>query len=169
MVHNRLAPDEPLKPSLAQYVLATNWVPYLWQWTWAMSAVAWAAYALRPTIAAFSNVWFLLFGVLTIVLAFAAGWFASIIPTWLLFGPILHDRGLANGGPFGPGDWVQVIAGKHRGRVVQVYSEWQNNTVRVDLGDSEKQRYADIFSAYELFRQSDDSQSTKHAAADDGE
>lgn len=48
-----------------------------------------------------------------VVLSFLSGWFASIIPGWFIFGPLLYSQGIANGGPFVPGDTVRIIAGKH--------------------------------------------------------
>ena len=88
-----------------------------------------------------------------VVLSFLSGWFASIIPGWFVFGPLLYSQGIANGGPFVPGDTVRIIAGKHRGTVSKVYGTGQHETVRVELGKAEREQYADFFSAYELVRE----------------
>jgi len=94
-----------------------------------------------------------------VVLSFLSGWFASIIPAWFVFGPMLYSQGIENGGPFVPGDRVRILAGKHRGTIARVYGTGQHETVRVELGEAEKEQYTDFFSAYELVREKADEQS----------
>lgn len=135
-----------------QYVLATGWLPSIWHWVWSLVAVGFTAWSINPPLDAFRELSFLWTFLLAMVLSFFAGGFAAIIPAWFVFGPILYAQGLENGGPFVPGDLVQVLAGEHRGRTGRVYRQWQNDTVRVELGETAKARYEDIFSAYELVR-----------------
>lgn len=54
------------------------------------------------------------------------------------------------------GDRVRILAGKHRGKVARVNDTGQHDTLRVELGDTEKAQYADFFSAYELVRETAD-------------
>lgn len=142
-----------MKDSSYQYLLATGWLPVCWKWAWAIVAVCMAmrmtdislgSMAAWPNVTALAKV---------VVLAFLTGWYASIVPAWFVFGPMLYHQGIENGGPFVPGDKVRIIAGKHRGRVARVYDTGQYETVRVELGETEKARYADFFAAYELVRE----------------
>ena len=43
------------------------------------------------------------------------------------------------------GDYVLVLSPKHRDKVLRVYSTWQHNSFRVDLGPEAAARYEDIF------------------------
>jgi urea transporter len=72
----------------------------------------------------------------------------------VLFVKILrHVRVRINGGPFHKGDFVQVIAGPHAGRIATVYEEWPSrNQVRVDLGESECKEAKDVFSYVQLLK-----------------
>jgi hypothetical protein len=70
-----------------------------------------------------------------------------------VLGPMYHHQSLLNGGPFVVGDTVQILNGRHRGRVGRIYSEWQQGQVRVDLGEEEKKRCRDIFSPSQLLRE----------------
>ena len=90
------------------------------------------------------------------MIAFLLGWIASVPAAWVLFGPILMAQGEQNGGPFQPGDRVRIIAGPFCGRVAQVDTHWQHETVRVDLGDEPRRKYQDIFAAYQLLREETD-------------
>jgi len=92
--------------------------------------------------------WYLL---LTIVSA-AFGFMLGIFPGVLLLGPLLHARGVANGAPFHEGDAVQIISGSHRGTITRVYSGWQGESVRVDLGVAAQRTYDDVFSPTQLLR-----------------
>lgn len=100
----------------------------------------------------FGDPWYVIMLVVATVLSLIVGFFAVIPTAWVLLGPIHMEQGIANGGPFAPGDLVQIIAGPHRNRVSRVYSTWQHETVRVDLGERAKSEYADIFAAFQLLR-----------------
>jgi hypothetical protein len=70
--------------------------------------------------------------------------------------PILAIRGDMNGGPFKPGDTVQVLTGSHRGTITTVYSAWQGNSVRVRLGQKEEEEtFKDVMCPWQLLREDD--------------
>jgi hypothetical protein len=87
-----------------------------------------------------------------IVLTVGVSFFASVFTALLLFGPILHDQELRNGGPFSEGDRVQILAGSHTDLVSEVYQRWQGNTVRVKIDNAAKREFRDIFAGYKLLR-----------------
>jgi hypothetical protein len=142
-----------MKITSYQYLLATGWLPVCWQWIWATCAVCLAVRMSKvslDSLTALENV----FPVsLVVVLSFLIGWFASVIPGWFVFGPLLYSLGIENGGPFVPGDTVRIIAGKHRDTVTRVDGKGQNDTIRVELGKTEREHYTDYFSAHELVRE----------------
>ena len=150
-----------MKITSYQYILATGWLPVCWQWIWAIAAVCMSMRITKASLDSMTN-WDNVFPVAAVVvLSFLSGWFASIIPGWFVFGPLLYSQGIENGGPFVPGDTVRIIAGKHRGTVAKVYGTGQYETVRVELGKVEREQYSDFFSAYELVRE----KATEHNAA----
>ena len=57
-----------------------------------------------------------------------------------------------NGGPFRVGDKVILLAGKHRGLLTYVYSLWQGDSIRVELGSSAKEDYSDVVGQHQLLR-----------------
>ncbi len=147
-----------MKITLFQYVLATNWLPVCWQWAWAIGAVCTTTWMTKPSLTLWTTPNFVLLFAAIVPLSFLSGWFASIIPALFVFGPLAYYQGIDNGGPFVPGDKVQIIAGKHRGKIARVYGTGQHDTVRVDLGETERTQYTDFFSAYELIRETADKQ-----------
>ena len=150
-----------MKTPSYQYILATGWLPVCWQWIWAISAVCMTMKITKASLDSMTE-WDHLFPVAAVVvLSFLSGWFASVIPGWFVFGPLLYTQGIENGGPFVPGDTVRIIAGKHRGTVSRVYGTGQHETVRVELGKDAKEQYADFFSAYELVREKGDEQNAE--------
>ena len=80
-----------------------------------------------------------------LALSLLLGFFVAIVLARLVLGPICCACELENGGPFNVGDVVQVLAGPHKGRIARVYSTWQGNTLRVELGLQEKEGFRDIF------------------------
>ena len=83
---------------------------------------------------------------------FVLGRYAAIPLIWLLLGPVYHWRGGLNGAPFKVGDEVEILVGKNRGRVVKVYSQWQHDQFRVELGPEAEDKYQDVFSPFEVIR-----------------
>ena len=57
-----------------------------------------------------------------------------------------------NGGPFKPGDRVYVLVGRHKGRVTEVYSNWQGLAVRIRIGEYEEKTRKDIYSSTSLVK-----------------
>jgi uncharacterized membrane protein YeaQ/YmgE (transglycosylase-associated protein family) len=86
------------------------------------------------------------------IVGFLAGLFIAAAAGWMVLGPLDYSRGLKNGGPFEVGDEVMVLSHSHRGKIARIYSTWQHDTVRVDLGPEAKESFKDIFGASALLR-----------------
>ena len=78
------------------------------------------------------------------------GLLLAILLGWFVLGPLYYSQVERNGGPFKVGDEVLILTGPFRDRVARVYSPWQGDRVRVDLGEEAKQRFRDIFSQTQL-------------------
>lgn len=87
---------------------------------------------------------------LTAILSWVVGFLIAVVMGGPVLGSIYIVREHMNGGPFKIGDRVLVIGGPHRGRVGLVYSPWQGDTVRVDVGEEAKEAFKDIFMGAEL-------------------
>ena len=72
---------------------------------------------------------------------------------WPMVRSFFEARDLENGAPFRVGDRVRILAGRHKDRVVRVYSDWRYDSVRVELGEMEKEKFTDIFSSLQLARE----------------
>ena len=86
----------------------------------------------------------------------AAGLVISILIAGMAAGvfvaPINRIQARLNGAPFKPGDRVLILAGRYRGRIGRVYSEWQGETIRVDVGDEASKTFDDVFGQYQVER-----------------
>jgi len=145
-----------VKPTRAQYFYAANWPARIWLVAVCLLSAAVALLAsgpITPLLETTSGLK-LLAGVLG--LSLLLGYCVAILLGWYVLGPFYRARAIRNGAPFQPGDLVQVLSGRHRGRIARVYAEWQGECVRVDLGEEEKRRLRDIFSQIELLRESAD-------------
>ena len=61
-----------------------------------------------------------------------------------------------NGQPFREGDWVRILVGPHRDRVVRVYQVWkERDEVLVELGEQEAKDVKDVFWNVEVCRERD--------------
>ncbi|MEN6497158.1 MAG: KOW motif-containing protein, partial [Thermoguttaceae bacterium] len=138
-------------PTRRQRLIASDWPERIWLCAF---PVVFAVGVLRsiPLRYAFDSICSAGLVVVVLGLSLVTGLVLSIPAAWILFGSILMEQGLRNGGPFKPGDLVQVIAGPHRNRIARVYSTWQCETVRVDLGEAAKSRFQDIFASHQLLR-----------------
>jgi hypothetical protein len=87
------------------------------------------------------------------VLSLVLGFFVAILLGCVVLSPISSARERANGGPFEVGDTVQILAGPHKGRVGRVYSKWQGNSVRVELGTREQAEFRDILAPIKLLEE----------------
>ena len=141
-----------IPPTFWQRAIASDWLPRIWMLACPLAFTAWTVRSIGPLGHAFSNVWSGVLFVVVILLSALLGFMAAIPTGWLVLGPILMAHGERNGGPFVPGDLVQIVSGAYRNRVALVYSPWQHETVRVDLGEEAKKQYKDVFSAYQLLR-----------------
>lgn len=64
-------------------------------------------------------------------------------PLWL---PFYKLAAKMHGAPYQSGDWVRILRGPHRNRVVRVYEVWsERNEVRVELGEKEREDVKDVF------------------------
>jgi len=57
-----------------------------------------------------------------------------------------------NGGPFNKGDRVYVISGPQKGRIVEVYEQWQGLQVRIELGEEAKKTFKDVYPTLSLIK-----------------
>ena len=140
------------KPNPSQVFFATFDPFYLWLSLFAMSALVYSCWV---WIAAFPQLawWERLAGIP--ICLFVAPLFGCGVG--LLSGAFflpLFCAALAglNGGPFMVGHTVQIIAGKHKGKVTTIYSMGQGISVRVRLGVEEETNYTDIFLPSQLLR-----------------
>ncbi|MGD9790504.1 MAG: hypothetical protein AB7Q00_00385 [Phycisphaerales bacterium] len=86
----------------------------------------------------------------TVLLSWMVGFPSALLVGYIVLRPILTYRVSVNGGPYGVGDTVRIISGTHAGLVSKVYSRWQGNRVRVDLGHDASEKLEDIFDPLEL-------------------
>ena len=118
------------------------------------------ASVLSRVYAPLSNIWNLIRWIfyvadtliLTFLLAMVAGSVVAGI-FWLFLRPLYNARCMKNGAPFHVGDHVRILSGRYRNQVVRVYSDWRDDSVRVDLGDKAKEKFKDIYSAIQLLRE----------------
>jgi hypothetical protein len=142
-----------VKPTRAQYFYASPWPLRIWftaiPLLIAVAVGRTCASFLDPFAAWWDFVRFAWFVLLALLLVF----FLTMFPGWFFIGPFFYGREMKNGGPFKVGDTVQILSGPHKGRVSRVYSTWQGNTLRVELGAREKDEFKDIFSPAQLLRE----------------
>jgi len=141
-----------------QCFYAKNWPMKIWFTAVPSLFLIFAIYVCEPTTALFNDWRNLLHFIILILITLLIGFFSSILMGWFVLGPLYYGRCLKNGGPFHEGDIVQIIAGRYRDRIVRVYSSWQGDSVRVMLGQNEKDKFQDIFSPTELIRVNDTEQ-----------
>ena len=143
------------KVTLRQRVLAS---PRLITWSGCVvvaGVVGGAVSMIGPLQYAFSSVWAVGCLLAVVALSFLLGYYVAIPALWIFWGPVLMDQGDRNGGPFQPGDQVQILSGPHRGAVTRVYDCAQYERVRVELGKEAEENYTNVFAAYELLRVDD--------------
>lgn len=143
-----------MKPTRTQCFFASAWPERIWFAVVPMSLACWVCIDYISLLYPFSSLWDFLYLVWLIVLSLLLGLVLAIFPGGLAVGSLYHARELKNGGPFAEGDVVQILCGPHKGRISKVYSKWQGNTLRVELGDKEADDFKDIFSPVQLLRES---------------
>ena len=149
-----------------QRFIADNWPARLWMGVVPFAVPAAVCWFVDP-LPWLLNHWLnaVLFAGL-LVLAWGVGWFAVIIPGWLLLGPLYYSQGLRNGAPYRVGDYVRVVARRQRGQVARVYEVWaERNQVRLELGEVARERVEDVFSYLEVCRESNPNKSLQPTAA----
>jgi len=142
-----------MTPSRAHYFFAKHWPVRLWMAAIGLASGLAALLACAPGAEVLKD--WAAFRAIALVVAMAMflGWCVAILAGWFVLGPIYYDRAVKNGAPFQVGDRVRVLVGPYRDRVSRVYALWQANTVRVELGEREKEKLRDIFSPNQLLRE----------------
>jgi hypothetical protein len=133
---------EGMRPTRIQYFFARDWPGKLW-FVVVPTLVAMFYHSAAPTSLSWLN-W---------VLGVLGGFLVALLVGWPVLGAASYDRLRKNGGPFKVGDMVQILVGPHRGRVTRVYSLWQGDAVRVELGEKEKASYSDVFGGTKLLKE----------------
>jgi hypothetical protein len=107
-----------------------------------------------------SEIWNLLRLVFYVTIALCLSFLLALVAAscltgifWPILRPLYNARCHKNGAPFRVGDHVQILVGRHRGRVVRVYSGWRDDCVRVELGEREAEKFKDIFDPIQLLRE----------------
>jgi hypothetical protein len=85
--------------------------------------------------------------------ALLMGILSAIITSLHMMQPFINMASRINGGPFSKGDFVHILVGQHKGKIVKVYSNWQHGDVRVELGDEYKDKFGDIYSSHMLYKE----------------
>jgi hypothetical protein len=141
-----------MKPTRAQYFFASSWPLRIWFGGISLTTAGWIAWKCATFLDPLAD-WrdFAKFALYTGV-GMLLGFFLAVFPGWFVLGPLYYDRELKNGGPFQVGDTVMILTGPHRGRIARVYSTWQGDNVRVEIGEEAARGFADIFSPLQLMR-----------------
>lgn len=128
------------RPSWIRRVLAGKWLWGMLFFGFPVSAgTIWLT---RMRFAQEPSMWELLLGA-----------FGGVVIGFPAFYLVQYSVGRLNGAPFHRGDCVQILSGRHCGKVVRVYDEWpERGQVRVNLGDDFKRDVEDVFSYLELRR-----------------
>ena len=142
-----------MKPTSVQYLFAQDWPLKVWRTVIPLLCVAAVVTACEPTPTLFTEWESALWFGCALLLALPLGWFAAILVGWFVLGPLYYGRGLDNGAPFQPGDRVRILVGPHRDRIACVYARWQGDSVRVGLGEKEKEDWRDVFCSTQLLRE----------------
>ena len=142
-----------MKPSRLQKFVAQDWPIKIWLAVITALHVAVALWACGPSLTMLSDWSAVAWLGAVIILAVPVGWFSAILVGWFVLGPMYYGWGLKNGSPFHVGDRVRILVGPHRDCIARVYSLWQGDCVRVELGAEEKEVFHDIFSPTQLLRE----------------
>ena len=156
------------QPTRMQYFFAQEWpINVVMVSIWLSIALV-VVRATGLTLASLTDWRSALTTVAIVVLSLILGFFAAILIGYMVLSPILQDRVIKNGGPFKVGDTVQILAGPHMGRISRVYSSanLQDDSVRVELGEIEKETLKDVFTSMELLRENDAEQVDATAGSD---
>ncbi|MFP6611084.1 MAG: KOW motif domain-containing protein [Pirellulales bacterium] len=86
------------------------------------------------------------------VVSIALGFLSAVVFISAFLSPFYRAVERMNGGPFKPGDRVYVISGDQKGKITEVYSDWQGLAVRIVIGEVEKRNYKDVCLSFKLLR-----------------
>ena len=85
-----------------------------------------------------------------IVVTLPLGWFLGGLIVWPFVGVF---TGKLNGAPFRSGEFVHVLSGAHRDRVLEVYAVWhERHQVQAWIDEQHRKEVTDVFSYHEVCR-----------------
>ena len=143
-----------MPPSRLQYFFAQPWLSNTWLVTVPTICVVLAVRASGASFASLTDWSSALWLVAIIALALPAGYLLALVSGCLIFPPLFRRCGLRNGAPFHNGDRVRILVGQHRDKIVhvcEVRESW--NQVRVELSEQDQKNVTDVFSDYEVCRE----------------
>jgi hypothetical protein len=139
-------------PTSIQLFFASKLYHRTWHGLFIISTISFFAFNLIPVY--FDSPTFLsaLKFLFYISLSGPLGFFLSIFFAVFFLSPLTMFRAQINGAPFEVGDTVLILSGNYKNTVSKVYSKWQGVSVRVELGEFEKEKFYDVFSPLELMK-----------------
>lgn len=141
-----------MKPTRIQYFFAQDWPLKIWL---TLSVLVFSVAAVRAgdlSLVTLKN-WQLLLSLIWNFFIWALlGFFVGLLSGSVLLPPLYRYRAIKNGGPFKQGDIVQILVGSYRGQIARIYSSWQGDSVRVELGEQAKEGFNDVFAQTQLLR-----------------
>lgn len=141
-----------MKPTKWQYLFAQQWPSQVVLLGGPILFAAGVVRSINPTsndLKDWSSFTWLL---ATILISLSLGWFFALIAGGCTLGPFYEYRGNKNGAPFEIGDRVRILAGPHRDRIALVYALWQHGSVRLEIGDNEREELNDIFVPHQILK-----------------
>ena len=91
-------------------------------------------------------------GLLICVISIPLGLVFAALFICIFLSPFYLAMVKRNGGPFRKGDKVYIIAGRHKGEIREVYSCGQGLTVRLMIGEEERETFEDIYQSFSLMK-----------------
>jgi hypothetical protein len=131
-----------MKPSNLQYILAygfelSAYIPAI------VFLAVWVLVNLYRALDLLTNPSELLWFFYIALVAVAGGWVLGGLIIWRF---VFFVACKFNGAPFHDGDWVRILRGPHRGRIVPVYEVCKSrHQIRVGLGGQERKEIKDVF------------------------
>jgi hypothetical protein len=137
-----------------RYAFAHDWPTKIYLAACSGTCLVLAILACRPSLELFKDWQYVLLFVVVVLVAPVFGFFISLPYAFLVLRPLYWVQERRNGGPFKPGDRVQILAGPHKGKVTTVRAFWQNGQLCVELGCQAKAEFSDIVAPTQLLRES---------------
>lgn len=145
--------DAGRRPTWTQVFFARYQPLKIWVVASAILSVVGAVIWCEPSAEMFTQARWVFWFVVAVIVSPMAGTVVLFIPGIIVTSPVYSLLEKRNGGPFVVGDIVMVLIGPYRGRVGQVYSTFQGDSLRVAIGLQEQKDLEDIFNPIELLRQ----------------